>query len=208
MHPRTFALAQLNLLATEQRHELKETTGVLASSASGSNPKALARAGLAILNLLPRSQKTGLGGKTVVELGLDPAVQSQNQNQNGMGELPPHQIRTGDVVAVQKQVGGGAGGGVRRTGKSNKKDKGFGLQDNEEGAEEGKSARRIEGVVTRVGERAVWLALGKGVSSGTGSANGSDDDLEIPGGKLWLYGILSPTRFPITRMFDNVQAKP
>lgn len=39
----------------------------------------------------------------------------------------------------------------------------------------------VEGVVTRVGERAVWVALGKE------SGGGSGDEVEsVPDGKLWM----------------------
>ncbi|KAK3059573.1 hypothetical protein LTS18_010522, partial [Coniosporium uncinatum] len=66
----TFAQTQLALLDRELQAELAETS-LLASQHA---PATLARAGLAILNLQISSQRTGLGGKTVLELSLDPAV--------------------------------------------------------------------------------------------------------------------------------------
>ncbi|KAJ9638999.1 hypothetical protein H2199_006860 [Coniosporium tulheliwenetii] len=92
----TFAASQLVLLDAELRAELSETSAL----ASQSSPTALARAGVAILNLQISSQRTGLGGKTVVELELNPAV--------GGGDIPEHGIRVGDIVGVQEQVGGSA----------------------------------------------------------------------------------------------------
>ncbi|EON69131.1 hypothetical protein W97_08317 [Coniosporium apollinis CBS 100218] len=92
----TFAASQLSLLDAELRAELSETSAL----ASQSSPTALARAGVAILNLQISSQRTGLGGKTVIDLELDPAV--------GGGDIPEHGIRVGDIVGVQEQVGGSA----------------------------------------------------------------------------------------------------
>ena len=150
LSPAAFARTQLCLLEAEQSAEVAETTLLL----SESPPTTLARAGLAILNLTPVSQRTGLGGKTVLELGLDPAVAS---SERGGSDLSEHGIRTGDIVRVSEQPRGSA----KKKEKAEMKGKG------------------VEGVVTRVGERAVWVALGKG-------SNG-DEDVDIPDGKLWLY---------------------
>lgn len=149
LSPAAFALTQLSLLQAEQSAEVAETTLLL----SDSPPTTLARAGLAMLNLTPVSQRTGLGGKTVVELGIDPAVASVEK---GGADLPEHGIRTGDIVRLGEQPSGGA----KKKEKAEMKGKG------------------VEGVVTRIGERAVWVALGKG--------SGSDEDPDIPSGKLWL----------------------
>ncbi|KAB2578422.1 putative dna helicase protein [Lasiodiplodia theobromae] len=94
----TFAAAQLSLLDAELQAELQETALLL----SAHPPQTLQRAGLAILNLHISSQRTGLGGKTVVELELDPAVKGAG------AELPEHGIRTGDIVGVQEQPAGSA----------------------------------------------------------------------------------------------------
>ncbi len=145
LSPSAFAITQLSLLATEQAAEVAETTLLL----SDSPPTVLARAGLAILNLNVVSQRTGLGGRTVVELGLDSAVVGDSK-----GELPEHGIRTGDIVRVGEQPKGG----------SKKK---------ELGEMKGKG---VEGVVTRVGERAVWVAMGKE----------DDGEGELGDGRLWL----------------------
>lgn len=150
LSPAAFAQTQLSLLQAEQSAEVEETTLLL----SDSPPAVLARAGLAILNLAPVSQRTGLGGKTVVELALDSAVTSTAK---GGSDLPQHGIRTGDIVRLGEQPGGG----VKKKEKAEMKGKG------------------VEGVVTRVGERAVWVALGKGSDGG--------EDVDLPNGKLWLY---------------------
>jgi DNA polymerase alpha-associated DNA helicase A len=92
----SFATSQLALLERERLAEVEETQLLLSQTA----PRTLERAGLAILNLTVSSQRTGLGGKTVLELELDSAVKS------GGGELPEHGIRTGDIVSVSEQPRG------------------------------------------------------------------------------------------------------
>ena len=155
LSPSVFAKAQLSLLAAEQASEVAETTLLLSDTA----PTILARSGLAVLNLTLHSQRTGLGGKTVAELGLDPAIAGSNT------DLPEHGIRTGDIVRVADQPKGDA----RKKERSESKAKG------------------VEGVVTRVGERAIWVALGQG-SSG-------DDDVDLPGGKLWLVKLANDVTY-------------
>jgi len=65
----SFCTTQLALLEAELQSELSETSSLI----SNTSPTALQRAGLAITNLSLVSQRTGLGGKTVVELGVDSA---------------------------------------------------------------------------------------------------------------------------------------
>lgn len=125
----TFADHQLKLLDTELKTELAET----AALTSNASPKALQRAGLAILNLTVTSQRTGLGGKTVIELELDPAVGGAEAG------LPEHGIRTGDIVGVQEAASGAA----KKSEKAEKKEKG------------------VNGVVTKVGSGGVSVALDK-----------------------------------------------
>jgi DNA polymerase alpha-associated DNA helicase A len=95
-----FAASQLTLLDAELQAELSETNALLSSH----TPTALSRAGLAILNLNVSSIRTGLGGKTVVELGLDSAVVAKGEKP----DIPEHGIRVGDIVAVQDQPSGSA----------------------------------------------------------------------------------------------------
>ncbi|KAI9724705.1 MAG: hypothetical protein M1828_003574 [Chrysothrix sp. TS-e1954] len=91
-----FATTQLALLDRELQAELDET----ASLATQSSPTTLQRAGLAILNLHVVSQRTGLGGRSVLDLQLDPAI--------GHTELPEHGIRVGDIVGLKESIGGAA----------------------------------------------------------------------------------------------------
>jgi DNA polymerase alpha-associated DNA helicase A len=95
-----FAASQLTLLDAELQAELLETNALLSSQ----TPTALSRAGLAILNLNVSSIRTGLGGKTVVDLALDSAVVGKGEKP----DIPEHGIRVGDIVAVQNQPSGSA----------------------------------------------------------------------------------------------------
>ncbi|KAK5115357.1 hypothetical protein LTR62_001557 [Meristemomyces frigidus] len=130
----TFATTQLSLLTTELRAELAETHLLTATHA----PTVLQRAGLALLNLTLSSQRTGFGGKTLLELSLDSAV--------GGGELPEHGLRTGDIVAVAEQPKGA----------ERKRER------------EGMEKRGAQGVVTRVQREAVTIALDKDDAEGPG----------------------------------------
>ena len=130
----SFATTQLALLDLELQSELSETSSLITTT----SPTSLQRAGLAITNLVLNSQRTGLGGKTVVELGPDPATS------NADGELPEHGIRTGDIVVVSEQPAGSAKMWVVKE-------------------LESKGSR---GVVTRVGRNGVWVALDKDEDEG------------------------------------------
>ncbi|KAI1090632.1 DNA helicase [Rostrohypoxylon terebratum] len=89
-----FARTQLALLDAELQSEIEETSSLI----GGSSPSALQRAGLAVTNLAVCSQRTGFGGRTVLELAADAAT----------GELPEHGLRTGDIVLVAEQPAGSA----------------------------------------------------------------------------------------------------
>jgi DNA polymerase alpha-associated DNA helicase A len=122
-----FASTQLSLLQQELDAELAETQLLTATHA----PTALQRAGLAILNLTVASQRTGFGGKTILEVTVDPAV--------GAGELPEHGLRVGDICAVAEQPKGA----------ERKKER------------EGMEKRGVEGVITKTQKEAIMVALDK-----------------------------------------------
>ncbi|KAG9666232.1 DNA helicase, partial [Aureobasidium melanogenum] len=137
----SFADKQLNLLAAELNAELQETALLTATHA----PSTLARAGLAVLNLSVSAQRTGLGGKSLIELSLDPAIAGTET------QLPEHGLRVGDIVGVSEQPKGA----------EKKKER----QDMEK--------KQIQGVVVKVLREIIVVALDK-------------DEVDIPGGKLWL----------------------
>lgn len=123
-----FATSQLALLAHERDAEVAETQLLTSTFA----PTKLQRAGLALLNLAVSSQRTGFGGKTLLELSLDPAISSSS-------ELPEHGLRVGDICAVAEQPKGA----------EKKKER--------ESMEKG----GVEGVVTKVHKSSVTVAMDK-----------------------------------------------
>jgi len=135
----SFAATQLDLLDLELQAEVAESNNLIVQTL----PTALQRAGAAIVNLNIGSQRTGLGGKTVLDLELDPAV--------GGGDIPEHGIRVGDIVGVQEQPSGSA----------KKKEK----TDSQRNG--------VNGVVLKVHSASVSVALNK-------------EDVDVPGGKLWM----------------------
>ena len=124
-----FAESQLSLLNAELAAETASTALLLSSS----SPKLLARAGLAITNLNLSSLRTGLGGKTVLELEQDHAIGND-------GELGEHGIRVGDIVRIGEQP------------KSGEKKKEKAVIDQ----------RGTEGVVIRIGDKGLQVALEDG----------------------------------------------
>ena len=126
--------------------ELAAETALTTNLLASTSPTVLSRAGLAIINLAVSSQWTGLGGKTVLELEQDHAV-------GNAGQIGEHGIRTGDIVRVGEQP----------KGNEKKKEK------------VGMEGRGVEGVVVRVSQKGLQVALGN-----------EDDGLEGLGGRLWV----------------------
>ncbi|KAH7627709.1 hypothetical protein B0T09DRAFT_189534 [Sordaria sp. MPI-SDFR-AT-0083] len=157
----SFASTQLTLLSSELAAEIAETSELVGAH----TPTALQRAGLALTNLVVNAQRTGYGGKTVLELGPDSATviaSSGNPPKGGYDgpELPEHGIRTGDIVLVSEQSAGSA---KRREVRELEK-------------------KGAKGVVTRVGRGVVGVALDedKGEENvvGAGGVGGS--------GRVWM----------------------
>ncbi|KAK4237508.1 P-loop containing nucleoside triphosphate hydrolase protein [Achaetomium macrosporum] len=135
----TFAQTQLSLLASELAAEIAESSALV----SLHSPTALQRAGVALTNLTVAAQRTGLGGKTVLELGPDPATHSHS---GGGADLPEHGIRTGDIVLVAEQP----------SAQARKRE----VKELERGG--------VKGVVTRVGRGTVAVAVEERDGSGDG----------------------------------------
>ncbi|KAL8907672.1 MAG: hypothetical protein Q9171_005765 [Xanthocarpia ochracea] len=150
IHIPSFATRQLSLIATELASETAENALLL----SNHSPRTLSRTGLAITNLTLSSQRTGLGGKTVLELAQDSAV--------GGEELGEHGIRVGDIVRVGQQPKGGE----KKAEKKSMEDKG------------------LEGVVVRLGQKAVQVALDKEGDEGDGL-----------GGRLWVVKLANDVTY-------------
>ncbi|THZ43422.1 DNA helicase [Aureobasidium pullulans] len=160
----TFADKQLMLLAAELNAELEETALLTATHA----PSTLARAGLAVLNLAISAQRTGLGGKSLLELSLDPAIAGTET------ELPEHGLRVGDIVGVSEQPKGA----------EKKKER----QDMEK--------KQVQGVVVKVLREIIVVALDK-------------DEVDIPGGKLWLVKLANDVTYKrMNQTMNKLQKMP
>jgi DNA polymerase alpha-associated DNA helicase A len=77
------------LVAKERQCEIEQSTTILNTY----SPKQLQGLGLALLNLRVSGMRTGMGGKSLVD--LETAI-------GGMDLLPTHKFRTGDIVGIEK----------------------------------------------------------------------------------------------------------
>lgn len=112
------------------------------------------------------------------EFAPDPAVASEESRAaDGTPRLGSHGIRVGDVVRVSDVTGAG-----KKVGKDKDKEK-------EKDAEKG-----VEGVVTRTGDRAVWIAFGR---QGGGGMSKEDDEAvgELWGKKVWAIKLANDVTY-------------
>lgn len=127
----------------------------------------------------------------VGEFTADPAMTStstkseDNGNERvdseGRPRLGAHGIRVGDIVRVN-DISSRAG-----------KKSGSGKEKGRDAAKSAGSLTGAEGVVTRVGDRSVWVAFGQ--RGGSGRSKDDDEAVEeLWGKKLWLYAFI-PTSF-------------
>ncbi|KAG2173383.1 hypothetical protein INT44_008735 [Umbelopsis vinacea] len=86
-----FIDSQLDLVANERKLEVEETTRLL----SACSPAQLQKRGVALVGLRIASMRTGLGGKSLLDLELA-------QHLTDSPRLPSHKIRTGDIVGLQE----------------------------------------------------------------------------------------------------------
>ncbi|KAJ5780350.1 hypothetical protein N7457_005510 [Penicillium paradoxum] len=174
-----FASTQLHLLL--QEHEAEVSSSKLASTAASVSPatrRTLQATGSALTGLVLSQCRTGLGGRVVGEFAPDPAVASdETRSADGTPRLGSHGIRVGDVVRVNDVA---AGSKKAAGGKDKEKDKG------EKGGP--------EGVVTRTGERAIWIAFGQ---QGGGARSKEDDEAieELWGKKLWAIKLANDVTY-------------
>lgn len=175
-----FAETQLQLLLLE--HEADVTSSSLASTAASVSPstrRTLQATGYALTGLVLSQCRTGMGGRVVGEFTPDPAVASSGSKDkdgdsrtgDGQPRLGSHGVRVGDVVRVNDV----SAGSMKKVGKEKGKD----------GAKEGGKGGP-EGVVTRVNEKALWIAFGQ--RGGGGRSKEEDEAIEeLWGKKLWAY---------------------
>ncbi|KAJ5493360.1 DNA polymerase alpha-associated DNA helicase A [Penicillium diatomitis] len=184
-----FAETQLQLLL--QEHEAEVASSSLASTAASVSPstrRTLQATGYALTGLVLSSCRTGLGGRVVGEFTPDPAIAPTGsnggdaRNLDGQLRLGSHGIRVGDVVRVN-DVSAGSG---KKLGKD--KDKGKGGKDGGKGGP--------EGVVTRVSEKAVWIAFGQRGGGGGGRSKEDDEAIEeLWGKKLWAIKLANDVTY-------------
>lgn len=120
----------LAALAEEQQADVAETSKILETQ----SPKQLAARGLAVMNLIVGSIRTGMGGRVVISLEMDPAIAGSEKGMD-LGD-----VRTGDLVRIAPQ----ASSGTKRKVTKEKKDK-----------KEKKNAEPEEGKVTVEGVASV-----------------------------------------------------
>ncbi|KAK2873634.1 hypothetical protein FQN49_002223 [Arthroderma sp. PD_2] len=192
-----FAQMQQRLLLAEHEDEIAlsplSSPSSSAISASASTRRALKNAGHALTGMVLTNCRTGMGGREVGEFGIDTALsgptgrgKGSNKGNEKDGEdntrLGVHGITVGDIVRVEEVSSGKA---ARSKG----------------GNDDEKSQGGLEGVVTRVGERAVWAAFGD-----RGKMGKQDDDSvgELWGRKLWLVKLANDVTY---RRMNQTMAK-
>jgi DNA polymerase alpha-associated DNA helicase A len=171
-----FASTQLTLLHEE--HAAEVASSKLASTAATVSPstrRTLQATGYALTGLILSQCRTGLGGRVVGEFAPDPAVASDDTRAaDGTPRLGAHGIRVGDVVRVNDVAG------PKKGGKDKEKEK-------------EKDEKGVEGVVTRTGDRAVWIAFGRQ----GGSTSKEDDEAveELWGKKVWAIKLANDVTY-------------
>ncbi|KAJ1977318.1 hypothetical protein H4R35_002349 [Dimargaris xerosporica] len=100
--PAEFVCHQAELIAKERTLELDTTAELLRSW----SPLHLQRLGLALVGLRITGLRTGLGGKTLVDL--------EAPHSSGRSTLPTHQLRPGDIVSLQAYHAGQADKGAAK----------------------------------------------------------------------------------------------
>ncbi|KAI2890775.1 hypothetical protein CBS76997_5128 [Aspergillus niger] len=195
INPTSFATTQLTLLQAEQTAEITSSTLFTSSAittASPSTRRTLQATGHALTGIVLSQCRTGLGGRVVGEFVPDAAVTSTSTSSSRTGgngsssdgklRLGAHGVRVGDVVKVVEISSGGSGGG------------GGGGKKGKEGKEkDGKGGGGVEGVVTRVGESAVWVAFG-GKDGGKGK-DAEDGVEELWGRKVWMIKLANDVTY-------------
>ncbi|KAJ5916148.1 hypothetical protein N7504_000163 [Penicillium tannophilum] len=171
----SFAETQLQLLLHE--HEAEVSSSSLATTAASVSPatrRTLQATGNALTGLILSQCRTGLGGRVVGEFAPDPAIAS-SESSDGQPRLGTHGLRVGDVVRVND-----VSTGTKKVGKDKPKD--------------GADVKGPEGVVTRVSDKAIWIAFGQ---RGGGARSKEDDEVieELWSKKLWVIKLANDVTY-------------
>ncbi|CDR40163.1 CYFA0S04e04940g1_1 [Cyberlindnera fabianii] len=155
----------LRCIELERAADVQQTTALLNSLPQ----KKLAAKGLAIINLSTENVRTGLGGRTIVELKNDLSFHDSDTIDSG-------DIRTGDIVKIDRAGAGARAAGTsdpsaskKKTSKASKDDKD---QSNADSA--------CEGVITRVSQTSVVVTIDE---------NHEEKVLNIISDRLWIVKI-------------------
>ncbi|OJJ96948.1 hypothetical protein ASPACDRAFT_34133 [Aspergillus aculeatus ATCC 16872] len=194
-----FATTQLHHLKTEHSLEIASSTLSAASvAASPATRRTLQATGHALTGLVLSQTRTGLGGRLVGEFVPDAATTSSNSSKGG-GEggnngkddgrlrLPAHGIRVGDVVRCLEISNSSSSAGAKK----GKKDGGGG------GGGGGGGSKAPEGVVTRVGEGAIWVAFGQQGAAASAAGKKEEDEgvEELWGKRVWFVKLANDVTF-------------
>lgn len=136
----------LRSLDLEQAADIKQTTDLLTSLA----PKKLSQKGLAIINLQIESIKTGLGGRTIIELKNDLSSNKDDRIETG-------DIRVGDIVKIEKMSSStsSSGNSSKKKGKKSNSKSDFNNEDDDSATE----SKISEGVITRISQTSVIVTV-------------------------------------------------
>ncbi|KAH3684237.1 hypothetical protein WICPIJ_004794 [Wickerhamomyces pijperi] len=133
----------LHCLELEQAADIQQTTELLETLP----PKKLSQKGLAVINLQIESIKTGLGGRTIVELKNDLSSNTDDRIESG-------DIRVGDIVKIDKMSSSSSpSASKKKGGKKSGKPTNSGADDTTE------ATKSSEGVITRVSQTCVIMTV-------------------------------------------------
>ncbi|KNC47817.1 DNA-binding protein SMUBP-2 [Thecamonas trahens ATCC 50062] len=170
-------------LEAEQGEEVAE----LSAAQARLSARALEARGVCLASLVAAESRTGMGGHTVVTL------RATNAN---VPDLPPHSFTPGDVVTLVRASKGGASASAsaasRKGGKSSKSKADRSGSESDRG---GDGVRRVTGVVVRVADDALVVAL----KSFEGASASEDEAAEVLRGVVRLDKLANTVSFK--RMF-------
>ncbi|KAK2744819.1 hypothetical protein FQN57_004143 [Myotisia sp. PD_48] len=199
----TFARIQKHLLLAEHQDEIASSplsASDSRTSVSAATRRALQIAGYALNGLVLTNCRTGMGGRQVGEFGIDAAFsgsggrnkgtaskKTESNQDNERIKLGAHGIRVGDIVRIEEIISG-----LRsESGKASRA----------KGKDDEKQYKSLEGVVTRVGERAIWAAF---EDKGRPGKQDEDEVDELWGRKLWLVKLANDVTF---RRMNQIMTK-
>ena len=191
--------------------EQEEDVATTSSYINAYSPKKLAQLGLAIINLNIVNIRTGIGGKTILELQLDNAVSD--------GELSTSTMKTGDIVRISRMAKseksikkgatrskgdkfkkGGDGGDGKSNNDSKKKKSNNDCVNNEDGDDSNNAGESLEAVVAKVSTLTITVSVDESTSDDKvlNYYNNTNDPLA----RLWIVKLANSVTYK--RMISTV----